>query len=181
MMTTEANAAQAPIDDAFLNEFMTKWQAAWNSHDPERVVAMMHPDCVYDDAAWHKTMRNHDEVREFLRHTWRALPDLEFFEAKFARVPGEAKGIAYWKARATMTGPIDPPGYAPTLDRVEFDGFDYHEYRDGRLQRLRILFNMVDLGRQIGAIPAAGSVSEKSAVLLQSIQARLRRRSNGNR
>jgi hypothetical protein len=117
-------------------------------------------------------------VREFLRHTWRALPDLEFSSATFARVPGEAKAMAHWQARATMAGPLDPPGYAATLDLVEFDGFDYHEYRDGKLSRLRIIFNMVDVGRQIGAMPQAGSKTEKAVVLLHSLQARLRRRAN---
>ena len=27
-----------PIDDQFVAEFLRVWQAAWNSHDPDRVV-----------------------------------------------------------------------------------------------------------------------------------------------
>ena len=177
-MTTDTIPASVPIDDAFLQSFMTAWQAAWNSHDPERVVAMMTPECTYDDAAWPTTMRGHDDVREFLRHVWRALPDLEFVWADFARVPGEAKAMAHWKARASMRGPLDPPGYAATLDPVEFDGFDYHQYRDGKIERLHIIFDMADLGRQIGAIPPTGSLREKAVVMLHRPTARLRRRNN---
>jgi steroid delta-isomerase-like uncharacterized protein len=177
-MVTATHSGTSAIDDAFMQEFMQDWQQAWNSHDPERVVAMMHPDCVYNDAGWHLTMRNHDDVRVFLRHTWRALPDLEFYWATFGRVPGEARAIAHWKARATMRGSLDPPGFAPTLDAVEFDGFDFHEYRDGKLANLRIVFNMMDVGRQIGAIPQAGSKMERGVVLMHNMQARLRRRVN---
>jgi steroid delta-isomerase-like uncharacterized protein len=159
-----------------MHDFMTRWEAAWNSHDPERVVAMMHPDCVYDDAGWHKTMRTHDDVREFLNHAWRAMPDLTFSVVALARVPGESKAIAHWLARATVTGPIDPPGFAATNDRVEFYGCDFHEYRDGKLARLRIIFNMMDVGRQIGAVPQPGSKLERVTVIAHNLQARLRRR-----
>ena len=180
-MTTETRQAGQAVDDEFVLEFMTGWQAAWNSHDPERVVAKMTADCTYDDAGWHKTMRGHDDVREFLRSTWRAMPDMEFYWARFGRIPGEAAAMAHWKLRATMLGKLEPPGYAATLGPVEFDGFDYHEYRDGKIARLRIIFNMADIGRQIGAMPPAGSKREKAIVLLQSAQARFMRRGNAKR
>lgn len=161
-----------PIDDQFVAEFLRVWQAAWNSHDPDRVVAWMAPDCVYDDAAWHKTMRTHDEVREFLRHTWAAVPDLTFYEATPCRSPGENKAAYYWKVRGTMTGTLAPPGYAPTNGAVDFDGFDYHEYRDGKITRLRIVFNMMQLGQQVGAVPPTGSTLERPVVWLQRLKAR---------
>lgn len=167
-----------PIDDTFVQQFMKVWQVAWNSHDPERVIAWMAPDCVYDDAAWPKTMRNHDDVREFLRHIWAAVPDLTFYQATPCRSPGENKASYYWKVRGTMTGPLSPPGYAPIDGIVDFDGFDYHEYRDGKIIRLRIIFNMMDLGQQVGAVPLPGSMLEKPVVWLQRLKARGMRSKN---
>jgi hypothetical protein len=123
-------------------------------------------------------MRSPDDVREFLLHTWTAVPDLEFYEATPNRSPGENKAAYYWKARGTMTGPLSPPGYAPTNGPVEFDGFDYHEYRDGKVSRLRIVFNMMDLGQQVGAVPPTGSVLERPVVWLQKFKARGLRKKN---
>lgn len=56
---------------------------------------------------------------------------------------------------------------------------DFHEYRDGRVCRLRIVFDMVDVGRQLGTLPKAGSPVEKAGAsaqrLAMSVQERLRR------
>jgi steroid delta-isomerase-like uncharacterized protein len=175
-MAAAAHTGAQPIDDAFLAEFIEGWSSAWNSRDPERVIAWMHPDCVYDDSAWPTTMRSHDDARAFFRAAWRAVPDLEFWSFIPARVPGEAKAMAHWQARGTMTGPLHPPGFAPTGGRIEFDGFDYYEFRDGKLARLNIVFDMVALGRQIRAMPPAGGLAERPVVWLQRLQARIARR-----
>ena len=44
---------------------------------------------------------------------------------------------------------LDPPGLAPTGKRMEFDGADFHEYRDGKVARLRIVFDMAAGMRQL--------------------------------
>lgn len=175
MVTLLTHTGGEAIDDAFLADFIERWAAAWNSHDPERVIAMMQPDCVYDDSAWHQSMRSPEETRAFLRSAWTALPDLSFVSATPARVPGEAKATAYWHARGTMKGKLDPPGYAPTNGAVDFYGFDYYEFRDGKLSRLHIIFDMLDVGRQIGAAPPRGSLLEKGSVLWQRFTAGRRR------
>jgi hypothetical protein len=74
------------------------------------------------------------------------------------------------------TGPLEPPGFAPTGRRVEFEGVDFHEYPDGRVCRLRIVFDMMDIGRQIGTLPKAGSPVEKAAAAAQRLGMKLRDR-----
>lgn len=165
------------LDPAFAADFAERWQAAWNSHDPERLLALMTEDIVYDDAAWPRTMRGHGDVREFLSSAWRATPDLEFrlTEGPFV-MPGEPKAAFYWTGTGTFTGPLDPPGFAPTGERIEFDGFDLHEYRDGRVSRLRIVFDMLDVSRQIGLMPKQGSRLEKAGAAAQRASIRARDR-----
>ena len=81
----------------------------------------------------------------------------------------------WWRGRATNTGPIDPPGLPPTGKRVEFEGADFHEYRDGKVARLRIVFDMADLSRQMGLMPGRGSMAEKALVAAARLRARARR------
>ena len=64
--------------------------------------------------------------------------------------PGQPKAAFHWTGRGTHSGPIDPPGFAQTGKQVEFEGADFHEYRDGRVCRLRIVFDMMDVTRQLG-------------------------------
>jgi steroid delta-isomerase-like uncharacterized protein len=175
----EAEQVQAGVDQAFVEDFLTRWDAAWKSRQPERVLELMTEDIVYDDSGWPTTMRGHDDVRAFLESTWRAFPDLEFemTDGPFLH-PGAPKAAFYWRGSATNTGPIDPPGFAPTEKRIEFEGVDVQEYRDGRISRLRIVFDLMDLARQLGTLPAAGSRMEKAVAGAQrlAVEARTRLR-----
>jgi steroid delta-isomerase-like uncharacterized protein len=172
----------AGIDLDFLADFTERWEAAWNSHQPDRVLELMTEDIVYDDPAWPRTMRGHGDVREFLESLWRGMPDLEFemVEGPFPH-QGEAKAAFYWKGTGTFTGPLDPPGFAPTGARIEIDGFDLQEYRDGRVCRLRIVTDMLEVSRQLGLMPAQGSRAEKAAAAAQrlAVQARDRLKRRG--
>jgi hypothetical protein len=48
--------------------------------------------------------------------------------------------------------------------------------RDGRIARYRAFYDMNDLARQLGIVPALGSRAERGMVALQRLQARLARR-----
>ena len=58
--------------------------------------------------------------------------------------------VYYWRGTGTFTGPMDPPGFAPTRARVAFEGFELLEFRGDRLCRLRIVYDIMDLYRQMG-------------------------------
>ena len=175
----EVEQAQGGVDQEFMDDFLPRWEAAWNSHQPERLLELMTEDVVYDDSAWTATMRGHADVRPFLESIWRAVPDLHFemTEGPFLH-PAAPKAAAFWRGTGTHTGPLDPPGFAPTGKRIEFEGADLHVYRDGRICRLNIVFDMMDVARQLGALPRAGSRVEKVVAAAQrlGVQARSRLR-----
>ena len=173
----EQSTAVAMIDPAFLEDFGQRWLEAWNSQDADKVLACMAQDIVYDDDAWPTTMRGHAEVREFLEHIWRAFPDMRFEVVDGPYIDPEAPKVAwYWRGFATHTGPLEPPGLAPTGKRVEFEGGEFDEYRNGKLVRLRMVFDVADSMRQLGVLPAAGSRAEQAIALLAGLRARFRRR-----
>jgi len=164
------------VDAAFANDFYARWLDAWNSHDPDRVVDLMTEDITYDDSAWPTTMRGHAEVREFLTHAWTGCPDMRFElkDGPFLH-PGKPSATGTWTGSATHTGRIDPPGIAPTGRHVTFEGFDLHEYRDGRVSRLWICFDMAAIARDLGVLPPIGSRAERLTINLANLQNRLRR------
>jgi steroid delta-isomerase-like uncharacterized protein len=175
MATDQATVSQA-IDLTFVEDFAESWLDAWNSQSAEKLFALMADDIVYDDAAWPTTMHGHTEVQPFLEHTWRAFPDLRFeLVGSPLLAADEPRAAFYWRGYATHAGPIDPPGLAPTGKRMEIEGADFHEYRDGKLARLQIVFDMARAMRQLGALPEPGSRSERFAVGLANLQRRLGR------
>jgi steroid delta-isomerase-like uncharacterized protein len=175
MAQQEATLAE-PADQAFVDDFAQRWLEAWNSQDAEKVLGLMADDIVYDDSAWPDTMRAHGDVRVFLEHIWRAFPDLRFepTDGPFLD-PREPKAAFYWRGYATHRGPVDPPGLAATGKQIEFEGGDFHEYRDGKLVRLRIVFDMARVMRQLGALPDPGTREERLVVGLANLRGRLGR------
>jgi steroid delta-isomerase-like uncharacterized protein len=174
---TQQEVRTGGVEAAWAAEFAQEWLAAWNSHDPGRLLALMTDDIVYEDTAWPTTMRGHSDVRPFLEHAWRAMPDLRFeLRAGPFVHPAEPKAAFWWNGYATHTGPLDPPGLAPTGKQLTFDGADFHEYRDGKVARLRIVFDMAGAMRQLGVLPAAGSREERLMAKAAGVRRRLSRR-----
>jgi steroid delta-isomerase-like uncharacterized protein len=170
---TPTAVSEAPSIE-WIGEFLERWREAWNSHDVDRLLALMTEDIEYRDDSWHKTMYGHADVREFLDATWRAIPDMTFeVLAGPYVIPGEARAAFHWRGWGTHTGPLDPPGFAPTGRRWELDGVDFHEYRDGRVAKLRVAFDMMSISRQLGLMPASGSRGERALATAQRSAARV--------
>jgi steroid delta-isomerase-like uncharacterized protein len=168
----------------WIREFTPRWLEAWNSHEVERLLALMTEDIEYRDDSWPKTMRGHADVREFLDAIWRATPDMTFelLTGPYV-IPGEPRAAFHWRGWGTHAGLLDPPGFAATHRRWELDGVDLHEYRDGRVCKLRIVFDMMTASRQLGLMPAAGGRAERALAMAQRsasrVQQTIRQRRGG--
>lgn len=62
----------------WIRDFEERFLEAWNSHQADRVLALMTEDIEYRDDHWPKTMRGHPDAREALDAYWTAFPDLTF-------------------------------------------------------------------------------------------------------
>jgi steroid delta-isomerase-like uncharacterized protein len=174
---TEQHVRTEGVDVAWVRSFAEEWLAAWNSHDPQQVLALMTDDIVYDDSAWPTTMRGHADVRAFLEHSWAAIPDMRFELRDGPYVhPDGPKAAFWWNGYGTHTGPLDPPGLAATGKSMTFDGVDLHEYRDGKVARLRIVFDMAGVMRQLGVLPPTGGREERMIAKAANMRGRLSRR-----
>jgi steroid delta-isomerase-like uncharacterized protein len=172
--TTQISPTAQDLDPAWMEEFAKRWLDAWNSHEPERLLALMTEDIVYDDSAWPTTMRGHADVRAFLDSSWTAIPDLRFelIEGPYI-VPGQPKAAFHWRGTGTHTGPLNPPGFAATARSMDFTGVDFHEYRDGRVCKLNITFDMARVAQQLGLMPKPGSRIEKFGAAAQRMGAKV--------
>ena len=149
-------------------ELVTSWLDAWNSHQADRVLELLTDDVEARDDSWPKAMRGHGDVREFLEALWRAVPDMSFeLLAGPYVIPDEPRASFHWRGSGTFTGRMDPQGFAPTGRRWEIDGADFHEYRDGRISRLRVMFDLMSVSRQLGVMPPTGSRAERAMAAAQ--------------
>jgi len=164
----EASLAQQ-LDDKFV--------AAWNSHEVEQLLSLMTDDVVYDDASWPTQMHGHAEVRAFLESTWRAVPDLAFTHDEIVLLdPSRTKTARYWHGTATQTGSWDPPGLKPSGRGFSFHGATFLESRDDKLCRIRVIYDVASIMRQLGVLPARGSAAERLIMTAANLRTRLVRR-----
>jgi steroid delta-isomerase-like uncharacterized protein len=135
---------------AWIEAFASRWAAAWNGHDADRVLALMTPDVLVDDPSWPVLMRGRGGVRPYLEHAWRAFPDLRF-TPRDRPLPADGGDCALlsWEATATHRGPIEGHGLAPTGRTVRFAGAELHDYRDGLLARRAVAFDVPALLAQL--------------------------------
>lgn len=172
---TQLGVGADPIESMdWLREFGERYLDAWNSHDPAAVAACVAEDVVWEDPALPEPARGRDGVEEFVRVGTRAFPDFRFTE------PGEpaisADGlVAYvpWRMTGTHTGPLDPPGFAPTGRSFAIDGVDLWRFRGALIWRYRAVYDSSELGRQLGLVPSRGGAAEQGMVRMQRLRARL--------
>jgi steroid delta-isomerase-like uncharacterized protein len=164
------------LSEDFARDFAERWQVAWNSRRPEEVTALCTDDVRWDDPLTEASEHGKPAVAAYLEEVWRTFPDLHFIwpEGPFASFDG-TKLACHWRVTGTMLGPAGP-GFAPTGRKVQADGVDLLELRDGLVCDYVGFFDARAMAQQIGVLPASGSRAERAAVVLQRLGARLGRR-----
>lgn len=144
-LTTSPTQEQA----RFLARFSEDWLDAWNSHDTEQVLALMHEDVVWDDRTfWTHVIRGRDALREYVDKIWEVMPDVRFEEIERFFAPDGQRGLVLFQQQ----------GSAPPKLGVD-GGFDTHgcdiflEFRDGLLSHYLASYDIAEMMRQMGALP----------------------------
>jgi predicted ester cyclase len=161
------------IDAPFARQFLHRLLAAVNAHDPEALAALCCVDIVWEDPAAPSTLHGRAAVLSFHRDImFPALPDVhvELLDEPCLSLDGTSVG-ARLRMRGTMTGSLTPPGFAPTGGRVTFETAEFSRFRDGLLAHHTVVLDMLDLARQIGAVPPAGTFAAAVGVWMQHLSA----------
>jgi predicted ester cyclase len=161
------------VDALFARQFLQRLHAAVNAHDAEAVTALCCTDVVWEDPAAPLTLRGRDAVLRFHRDImFPALPDtrIELIDGPYLALDGTGVA-ARLRITGTMTGPLTPPGFAPTGGHLRFETAEFSQFEDGLLARHTVVLNMLELARQIGAVPQAGTLGDRIGVWMQHVAA----------
>lgn len=161
------------IDASFARDFLRRLHAAASARDPDAVAALCADDVVWEDPAAPHTLRGREAVRLFHRDImFVALPDtrIELIEGPYLALDG-CGVAARLRITGTMTGPLTPPGFAPTGGHLEFETAEFSRFEGGLLSHHTVVLNMLDVARQIGAVPQADSVAGRVGVWMQHLTA----------
>jgi ketosteroid isomerase-like protein len=161
------------IDERFARAFLRQFHGAVNAHDAAAIAALCHENVVWKDPAAPHTLHGRDAVLRFHSDImFPALPDvrIDIVEGPFLSVAGDSIAVRL-RISGRMEGPLTPPGFAPTKRDLSFETAEFSSFTDGLLARHTVVFNMLDLARQIGAVPRAGTVGDRIGLWMQHVSA----------
>jgi ketosteroid isomerase-like protein len=135
---------------AFLQSFARRWLAAWNSHDTNEVLDLLHPEIYWEDTVlWPRSIRGIDRVREYVEGIWRAMPDVQFDEVQLFTAPEDGRALVL----------VNQFGHGPEKigQRKAFDSYGcgvFLEFIDGKLSRYLAQYEIHEMMRQLGTLSA---------------------------
>jgi steroid delta-isomerase-like uncharacterized protein len=107
-------------------------------------------------------------LRDYFGSLFAAFPD--FAMRVVDMVAYGDKAAVRWHATGTFSGPGKFEGLAPTGAAIELEGLDLLTVEDGLITANHAYTNAAEMGRQLGAMPPAGSLGERA--MLSAVNAR---------
>lgn len=141
--------AAAPVTETFLREFAERWDHAWNSHDTEEVLGLLHPDIEWNDTVfWPEVINGIGGMREYIDEVFRAMPDVHFESVQLFTAPAAGRGL--WL--------FEQSGSAPAVfgadKKFRTYGCDiWLAFEDGLLRHYLAQYEITEMMRQYDALP----------------------------
>jgi steroid delta-isomerase-like uncharacterized protein len=138
------------VEGAELQEFIDRYNEAWNGHDVDAIVAMHTDDSVFENHVTGDVNVGREAISNAIRGIFRVFPDLSF-EGRRQYIR-EDLVVQEWTARGTHEGTISRGGIElePTGKPVEYRGMDVIPIRGGLVARKDVYSDSVTLLRQLG-------------------------------
>ena len=157
--TTNATASQSTmvttvrlrtLDGPELQEFIDRYNAAWNGHDVETIVSMHTEDSVFENHVTGDVNVGREKIGRAIEGIFSVFPDLSF-EGRRTYIR-EDLVVQEWTARGTHEGTMTRSGMEvpPTGRKVDYRGMDVIPIRDGLVARKDVYSDSVTLLRQLG-------------------------------
>jgi steroid delta-isomerase-like uncharacterized protein len=134
-----------------LHQAIDRYNAAWNAHDLDAVMAMHAPDMVFANHTAGESAEG-EEARAHIGSIFATWPDIAFTTRRlYVR---EGLVVQEWTAVATHTQTMRRGGLVaePTGRRVEWDGLDVIPFENGLVKRKDVYSDSVSILRQVGLL-----------------------------
>jgi steroid delta-isomerase-like uncharacterized protein len=134
-----------------LEQAIERYNAAWNDHDLDAIVAMHAPDMVFANHTAGESASG-EEVRGHIGSIFETWPDIHFETERLYVRDGVV--TQEWTATATQTeemtrGEITVP---PSGKKVSWEGVDVIPFEDGKVKRKDVYSDSVSILRQVGLL-----------------------------
>ncbi len=138
------------MDGQELQDFIDRYNDAWNDHDVGTIVSMHTDDSVFENHVTGDVNVGRDQIARAIQGIFSVFPDLRF-ETRRAYIRDDLV-VQEWTARGTHEGMMTRSGIEvqPTGRKVDYKGMDVIPIRDGLVARKDVYSDSVTLLRQLG-------------------------------
>ena len=124
-----------------------KWIAAWNSHNPDKMLSLFTDDIVYEDVAFGEVSHGGAELRKFFLSEIEGVPDLELKLLR-ANIHG-GHGTIEWEFSGTDKDVFK------TGKKFTVRGVSVIDLRNGKISRNLDFYDVATIMRQVGVLPTS--------------------------
>ena len=142
--------AQSPLAQANYQLWIEHARAE-NRRELERLIATLHNDCEYEVVPLGRRWRGKDEVREFYRGLWRAIPDVKL--TLLNRIDADDCIVEESEVFGRMEGSLFD--VEPSGKELRYRVVIFFPVRGGLFTGERVYFDLAEFARQV---PAARSL-----------------------
>jgi steroid delta-isomerase-like uncharacterized protein len=134
-----------------LKETIERYNAAWNAHDLDAIMAMHAPDLVFENHTAGESAVG-EEARAHIGSIFETWPDIAF-ETRRLYVRDDLV-VVEWSATATHANRMTRGDLVaePTGNTVTWDGLDVIPFEDGLVKRKDVYSDSVSILRQVGLL-----------------------------
>ncbi len=134
-----------------------EFMSAWNAHDPDRAIALLSDDAVWEDVASPERMRSKSAIRDYMQSWFTAFPDMNAVE-KNQVVAGDKLAVEV-EFTGTNTGPMRMGGSTipATGKRVTGHGTYFARVLDGKIAEIHTYPDVAGMMMQLGLMPTGGT------------------------
>jgi len=134
-----------------LREAIDRYNAAWNDHDLDAIMAMHAPDMVFDNHTAGESAAG-EAVRGHIGSIFETWPDIRFETRRLYVREGVV--TQEWTATATHANRMTRGDLVaePTGETITWDGIDVIPFEDGLVKRKDVYSDSVSILRQVGLL-----------------------------
>lgn len=142
-------SANSAVSTDFVRDFGTRWETAWNSHDTEQVLALIHPDIRWNDTIfWPEIIHGHSALRTYVDKIWAVMPDVHFREVQLFSAPESGRALYLFEQTSSA-----PPSSGSSKTATTYGCDIFLGFRDGRLSDYMAQYEIADMMRQFEMLP----------------------------
>jgi len=143
-----------------------RWEAAWSGRDVAAFAGVCTPDVHYEDPLTSTPCYGPEELGEYARRVWTALPDVRL-QPTGERLGDDRFLAAPSKLVGTHLGELDglPPSNRALVLHIVF--YCELERSRERLWRIRAFFDVYGAAVELGLLPKPGTFGERALMVFR--------------